>query len=75
MKFRRDFYSRASNLAHEVKEYGYLTFTYEKQKFGFGMARAIPLEKQSENMDCDLKQCNFSTLFIGPVYMKVGDPR
>ena len=44
-KFRGDFYSRASNFAYEVKEYGYLTFTYENQKFGVGIVRAIPFEK------------------------------
>ena len=44
-KFHRDFYSRASNFAREVKDYGYLTFTYENQNFGFGIVPAIPFEK------------------------------
>ena len=44
-KLHGDFYSRASNFACEVKDYGYLTFTYENQKFGVGMVRAIPFEK------------------------------
>ena len=45
MKFRGDFYSRAFTFAHEVEEYGYLTFTYENQKFGFGIVRAIQFGK------------------------------
>ena len=58
----------------EVKEYGYLTFTYENQKFGVGMVRAIPFEKLQKI--CTVIWSNAIFLpYLGPVYMKVGDPR
>ena len=69
-KLHGDFYSRASNFACEVKDHGYLTFTYENQKFGVGMVRAIPFEKLQKIWTVIWSNAIF-LLSLGPVYMKV----